>query len=350
MSRVDHVFPGVIVNYLTAGNKFEMHMKIKVEHIFLLAFAALLLGPAPCMAQVDEYQIKWIAQFPDKDSKKNQGLGDKISRVVFGKKPQAVVKPINVVAEDPDHFWILDQGAGNVFELEDGVGQPLKAMRKADKEFPSMVSMCEGPKGVLLFTDSRLNQVWKIDRGELSVFADSVKLNQPTGIAYNKNRDEIWVVETGAHRVSLFNSEGEWIRSIGKRGAGPGSFNFPTFIWIDAAGRIYVVDSMNFRVQIFDNNGQFISTFGESGDATGDMARPKGVAVDSRGHIYVADALFHVVQIFDREGRYLFSFGGQGHDEGEFWMPLGIYIDGKDFIYVADSYNARVQVFQVRGK
>lgn len=325
-------------------------MTIGIKHITLLALFLFFLGFPPCSAQADEYQIRWISQFPAKDGKKNQGLGDKISRVVFGKRPQSVLKPFSVVAKNPEHFWVLDQGVGTIFELEDGEGRTIKSLKKAAGEFPSMVDLCLGPGGDLLFTDSRLNQVWKLKGGELSEFSEKTELKQPTGIAFNRVRDEIWIVETAAHRISLFSSEGEFIRSIGGRGLDPGYFNFPTFIWIDDAGRLYVVDSMNFRVQIFDSNGEFISTFGQSGDATGDMARPKGVAVDSRGHIYIADALFHVVQIFDREGRFLLSFGGQGQGDGEFWMPLGIYIDGEDFIYVADSYNARVQVFQVLKK
>ena len=325
-------------------------MKIKAKHIIFWVSVVSLLYASPCRAQSDEYEIKWVGQFPAKNGEKKLSFGDKVSRLVFGKKPQSVIKPINIVAENQKHYYILDQGSGSLFEVEDGIGRSHRSTKKASQNFPSLVGICDGPDGSLLFTDSRLNQVWQIDGGALSMFSDSVKLNQPTGIAYNRNRDEIWLVETGAHRISLFSSEGKWIRNIGERGLGPGSFNYPTFIWIDASGRIYVVDSMNFRVQIFDSKGGFISTFGESGDATGDMARPKGVAVDSEGHIYVADALFHVVQIFDREGRYLFSFGGQGQDDGEFWMPLGIYIDGKDFIYVADSYNARVQVFQLLRK
>lgn len=325
-------------------------MMIKVKHILLLAFVASLSGSFPCLAQADEYQVKWIAEFPTEDGMNNQGLGDKISRVLFGQRPQAVVKPFSVVADKPEHFWILDQGAGSVFEVEDGGAQALKAVKKADRVFPSLVGLCKVPDGDLLFTDSRLEQVWRIKGGALSIFPDSFKLSQPTGIAYHRQRDEIWLVETGAHRISIFSAEGKWIRSMGERGSGPGSFNFPTFIWIDESGRVYVVDSMNFRVQIFSSKGEFLSMFGQSGDATGDMARPKGVAVDSRGHIYIADALFHVVQIFDREGRFLLSFGGQGQGNGEFWMPLGLYIDSEDFIYVADSYNARVQVFQVLRK
>ena len=260
------------------------------------------------------------------------------------------MKPISIVAENPELFWILDQGAGTLFEVEDGNGRAHRSMKKAALNFPSLVGLCEGPKGILLLSDSRLNQVWRISGEEMAPFSDSAHYDQPTGIAFNRTTGEFWVVETGAHRISVFSSKGEWLRSVGERGPANGAFNFPTFIWIDDSGRVYVVDSMNFRVQIFNSEGAFISTFGKSGDASGDMARPKGVAVDSRGHIYIADALFHVVQIFDQEGNFLLSFGGQGPGEGEFWMPLGIFIDELDFIYVADSYNSRVQVFQLERK
>lgn len=309
--------------------------------LFLLFFVLPLSG------QTGEFKVKWIGQFPSKEGAKTQSFGDKISRVVFGKRPQVVVKPFNLLAESPEHYWILDQGAGTLFEVEDGEGHPHRSMRKSGQDFSSLVGISEGPGGSLLFSDSRKSQVMQLSGDKLSVFADSLILTQPTGLAFNHHTGEIWVVETGKHRVSLFSGEGTWIRSIGERGTEPGAFNFPTFIWIDSGGRVYVVDSMNFRVQIFDSKGGFLGAFGEAGDATGYMARPKGIAVDSRGHIYVADALFHVVQIFDSEGQFLFSFGAQGQGQGEFWMPSGIFIDAADHIYVADSYNARVQVFQL---
>jgi len=214
-------------------------MKIRLKHmiqhwkepatiltVLLLAFLFTLSSGA----QSGEYDIRWIGQFPGKEGEKTQSLGDKISRVVFGKRPQVVVKPFNMVADNPGHYWILDQGAGSLFEVEDGKGRPDRSMKKAGQDFPSLVGICKGPGDGLFFTDSRLNQVMQVSGDKLSLFADSLTLNQPTGIAFNGRTGEIWVVETGAHRVSLFNSEGEWLKSVGERGTDPGLFNFPTFI------------------------------------------------------------------------------------------------------------------------
>jgi len=293
------------------------------------------------------YKVQWVAEYPGESGPKSAGFGDRLSRLVFGKKPREVIKPFNVVAADPTHYWILDQGAGGVFEVLKGEGELIRPMKRMRGNFTSLVGMCFTPAGDLLFTDSSLDQIMRVADGNISGFADSLSFKQPTGIACNRVSSEIWVVETGAHQISVLSSHGKRIRTLGGRGTGPGLFNYPTFIWMDDKGRVYVVDSMNFRVQIFDAKGQVLHVFGTSGDATGNMARPKGIATDSQGHIYVADALFHAVQIFDDQGNFLYSFGSQGQEGGEFWMPAGIYIDGTDHIYVADSYNARVQVFQL---
>jgi DNA-binding beta-propeller fold protein YncE len=294
-----------------------------------------------------EYSVQWIGQYPGETGQDAPAFGERLSRLVFGKQAREVIKPFNVLAADPHHYWILDQGAGGVFEVIDGDGQLLRSMKRAKQDFPSLVGICGTGSGDIFFTDSRLNQVMRETEGELVPFAAALSFQQPTGIACNRASGEIWVVETGAHQISVLNGEGERIRTLGGRGTAPGLFNYPTFIWIDSTGRVYVVDSMNFRIQVLNAEGQVESTFGTSGDASGNMARPKGIATDSEGHIYLADALFHAVQIFDVQGNFLYSFGAQGQGEGEFWMPSGLYIDQEDRIYVADSYNARVQVFQL---
>ncbi len=330
--------------YLDRNCNKGIPRSVKTGMAVLLALFILL----PARAQTEDlYHVRWIGEYPGEKGEKSRSFGDRISRIVFGQQAQEVIKPFNVVAIDPEHFWILDQGAGGVFEVKDGKGAMIRSMRRADQPFPSLVGICRMSGEDLLITDSSLDRVLRIAGDQVLDFGDSVTLDQPTGIACNRATGDIWVVETGAHRISRFNSKGHLMGRIGGRGTEAGLFNFPTFIWIDREGRIYIVDSMNYRIQILDREGAFLGTFGKSGDATGYMARPKGLAIDSQGHIYVADVLFHAVQIFDRDGTFLYSFGSQGQGEGEFWMPTGLFIDEQDHIYVADSYNARVQIFQL---
>lgn len=316
------------------------------------------------------YDIHWIAQFPaekkDKKQKKKavsdillgEDTGPPKERnnqnwftdLLFGKNPSDLVKPMSLLAVCPDTFYIADQGTGSILQVYNGKGETLRLKNKSNTGLPSIVGSCFGSDNTILFTDSKLNDIYQVSPGsrDLKILNGSIVLDQPTGIAYSIENKQIWVAETGAHRISILNESCELIRQIGGRGNGPGEFNYPTYLWIDKKGIVYVVDAMNFRVQIFDSKGDYISSFGSIGDASGYMSRPKGIATDSYGHIYIADALFHAVQVFDLQGKLLYTFGTQGEGREQFWMPTGIYIDEQNFIYIADSYNSRVQIFQLR--
>jgi DNA-binding beta-propeller fold protein YncE len=295
--------------------------------------------------------VEWIGQYPALPGESaDRKFTEKVFNFITGKGERIVLsKPVAVMAMSPDTFWILDQGNGQLFRVQKGLGEMTHFKKNDFKNFPSLVGIVELPGDSLLFTDSYLNKIFVSAPGkkETKNLNDSLVLEQPTGIAYSAVTGEIWVVETKAHRISILDKKGRLLRQIGGRGEGPGKFNFPTSIWIDNSGRAYVIDALNFRIQVFSGNGDLISVFGKIGDATGSFARPRGIATDSYGNIYVSDALFNAVQIFDIYGNFLYTFGRQGHKKGEFWMPAGIFIDHKDNIYVADSYNSRVQVFHL---
>jgi len=295
--------------------------------------------------------VQWTGQYPaHKPAERKLNAIRKIYNFLVQKdKENGLSRPVAIIGHTPLDFIVLDQGAQTLYQVEKKKTEKPRAIRRKDNYFTSLVGICALPGGELLFTDSRLNKVYRLssDQKTLEDFADTLHLDQPTGIAYSTATGQVWVVETGAHRISVFTAQGQLLKRIGSRGDDTGKFNFPTSICIDPSGDAYVVDAMNFRVQIFNKEGVFVTTFGEAGDFSGSFARPKGIATDTYGHIYISDALFHVVQIFDRAGNFLYSFGKQGREQAEFWMPSGIYIDNKNYIYVADSYNSRVQIFQL---
>jgi hypothetical protein len=295
--------------------------------------------------------IEWIAQYPAVPGEAaEKKFGERFVDFLTGKGERMVLsKPVAVLAMNPDNFWILDQGNGQLFRVQNGVGEITHFKKNDFRNFPSLVEIISLPGDSLLFTDSYMNKIFVSIPGEKETKSlnDSLVLDQPTGIAYSPVTDEIWVVETKAHRISILDRQGRLLKQVGGRGEEPGKFNYPTSIWIDRTGRAFVIDALNFRIQVFSGNGDLITAFGKIGDATGSFARPRGIATDSHGNIYISDALFNAVQIFDISGNFLYTFGRQGHEKGEFWMPAGIYIDSRDNIYVADSYNSRIQVFHL---
>jgi DNA-binding beta-propeller fold protein YncE len=295
-------------------------------------------------------RICWVRQWPSADNTtRNEGFKNRFNAVVLGKKEPVLTRPVSVFAVDSSEFWILDQESRALFDVQGKVGEIPHFIKKSKIDLSSLVGSCRYSQNGFLVTDSYLEKIFAIypDKKKIVVLNDSLQLDQPTGIAFSPETKSIWVVETGAHRITVLNEKGEVVKRIGKRGTADGEFNYPTYIWIDKGGLVYIVDAMNFRIQVLKETGEVVSVFGKAGDASGYFARPKGISTDSHGNIYIVDALFHLVQAFDISGKYLGSLGQQGHGEGEFWLPSGIFIDDNDYAYVADSYNSRVQIFQL---
>ncbi len=196
----------------------------------------------------------------------------------------------------------------------------------------------------IFVTDADRGEVIELSRsGIVRGTLGSEHLGRPVGIA--SCRDRLFVVDGMAHDIKVFALDGTLLRTIGKRGVGPGEFNFPTHLCC-RQDRLVVADSGNSRVQILKLDGTPVSMFGHKGNAAGDLSLPKGVAFDGDGHVFVGDAQFENVQVFDPAGRLLMAFGQEGTGLGSFWLPAGIWIDDLDRVWIADSGNRRVQVFQ----
>jgi sugar lactone lactonase YvrE len=299
----------------------------------------------------DPPRIAYVRAFsrPD-DLGISKGFWQRLVDAVFGESEARLIRPMAVVAVGTV-IYVADPGARGVhrFDPVNGRHELLRAPR--DVPLPSPVGLARGADGEVYVTDSVLGKVFVLrpDEKAATELALGAALGQPTGIAFDPASRRLFVVDTSAHRIEIFERDGKHVASIGKRGTENGEFNYPTLIWRSAQGQLYVTDSLNFRIQILNERGQYVAKFGRHGDGTGDLARQKGVATDRFGHIYVVDSLFHAVQIFDPTGAFLLSVGAIGHARGEFWLPTGIFISEDDTVYVADSYNQRVQVFRYIG-
>lgn len=111
---------------------------------------------------------------------------------------------------------------------------------------------------------------------------------------------------------------------------------------IDAAGNLYVADTGNHRIQVFSLEGVFLRQFGSFGGEDGKLVSPEGIAFHD-GTIYVTDA-HHRVQAFSESGAFLClvgSFGGVGENG----HPEGVAIGPGGSIFVADRLKHRVVKF-----
>ena len=60
------------------------------------------------------------------------------------------------------------------------------------------------------------------------------------------------MVDSGNNRLSVFTTQGKFVRTIGKEGSAEGEFRNPRKIAITKDDYLIVTDSDNDRVQVFD--------------------------------------------------------------------------------------------------
>jgi len=256
-------------------------------------------------------------------------------------------KPFAVALDENGSLVLTDTDAKLVC-LADFAHKKWRRYERVGKtRFASPVAVARR-NGITYVADSELAKVFAFRDDGKPVFEISAPLQRPVGLALGGNL--LYVVDSQAHAVFSFGLDGKYQSSFGKRGLGPGEFNFPTGIATGAGGEILVADTLNCRVQEFDAQGHFRLQFGSNGDTSGHFARPKGVAFDAAGRIYVVDAMFDNFQIFEPGGKLLLNVGDTGGNAGGFGLPNGIAIGSDNRIYVADAFNHRVQVFKYIGQ
>jgi sugar lactone lactonase YvrE len=266
-------------------------------------------------------------------------------------KPTAdnMVKPYGIAVSPDGRIYVSDTAARRVFAIDPEAKKVTFVGEHDTARLTKPIGVAVDDEGRVFVADATLNRIFGYapDGSVVLAIGHEGELKSPSGLAIDRARKLLYVADAVLHQVRCYSTvDGEFVRSIGKRGEEKGEFNFPTNLFVDTDGRLYVADTMNFRVQTFDQDGKVLSAFGTQGDTPGTFNRPKGVAVDSEGHIYIADTSFNNFQIFDGDGKLLLFVGAAGRNPGEFFLPAGLFIDSRDRIYVADQGNSRVQVFQ----
>jgi 6-bladed beta-propeller/Strictosidine synthase-like, N-terminal len=148
----------------------------------------------------------------------------------------------------------------------------------------------------------------------------------------------LWITDGRAadgrgEQIFKIAPDGRIVMTLGTKGvAGETATTFagPADVAFGANGDIFVADGhVNNRVVKFSKDGQFIKSWGKKGTGPGEFSVPHAVAIDSRGRVFVADRGNRRIQIFDQDGRYLEAWT-------QFGRPSGLLITADDTIYVAD--------------
>ncbi len=270
-----------------------------------------------------------------------------VTGLVFGEdKTLELRRPVGGMIDGAGRILVTDASHPGVLVF-DMPGQKVLRWTMAGENdtFRTPVGIAPDGRGGYWVADSELARVVRLDAAGLPVGAlGAGELVRPTGLAFDAAAGELYVADTQAHIVAVYDSDGRRLRTLGRRGEAPGEFNFPTHLTLHG-GALYVSDTLNFRVQKLAPDGASLAVIGELGDKVGNMNRPKGVAVGGDGRIYVVESLHDFVLVYDREGRFLLPLGGTGTEEGLFYGPAGVWTDASGRVFVADMFNGRISVF-----
>ncbi|MBI5141065.1 MAG: hypothetical protein HZA20_02585 [Nitrospirae bacterium] len=303
----------------------------------------------------EQPRIKFVDYYSDvwHISKKGQTWAESM----FGKTEERLFRKPYGIAVSPDgtkvyvtdvqNMMAFDLEKGEFINFADSMGTGPGALT-----YPFGVMMTKNKK--LYVTDITRKRViiYDQDGKYQSVIGTDNQLMNPTAVAVDEERNLVYVVDSKAHNLKVYNTEGKLQRTIGGKTASfeDGHFNFPSNVMVSPEGEVYVVDSGNFRIQVFGPEGEFRRKWGRVGDMPGEFARPRGIAMDSEGHVYVVDAAFQNIQVFSKEGRTLMWFGFGGPELGNFRLPAGIAIDSSDRVFTVEQVRPRVQIFQFLGR
>ena len=211
---------------------------------------------------------------------------------------------VKISPYDPEkHVWVVDDMVQQVFEFtHDGkqlvltLGERLK-QGEDDKHFGRPTDIAWLPDGTFFITDGYVNT-----------------------------------------RVVKFDKNGKYLMTWGTKGKGPGQFDLPHSIDIDAQRRVYVADRSNSRIQIFDQNGKYLSEWDN-------IRQPYHIMITADQHLWVADGVTNKFLKYDLNGHLLYSWGTYGSFPGAFWGVHQFSVDSAGNLYAAETFGGRTQKF-----
>jgi sugar lactone lactonase YvrE len=189
------------------------------------------------------------------------------------------------------------------------------------------------------------------------------RFRQPTDVAWD-SEGNIYITDGYVNsRVAKFDKNGDWVKSFGEPGSGPGQFHLPHAIVIDRDNNLYVGDRTNRRIQVFDTEGTFLRMFTidvppvpgtravngptPTGDALArTIGAPNSLCLTPGPNpvLFVGESTFpgRIFKV-SLDGKVLGVIGRSGRNVGQFSGAHQLACPSDHEVYAAETSNWRVQ-------
>ena len=201
--------------------------------------------------------------------------------------------------------------------------------------------------------------------GDVDTADENVAFYMPSAISVD-GAGNLYVLDTGNHRVQKFGPDAKYLATYGRQGQGPGEFYYPAWLAVDARGFIFVTDPNNQRIQVLTPDGKDHKAIkgieqgagpvflGKNGELVTGAPRMRFM-INNPGEKEKKDlGVPKLVRVLDLEGKTIREFG-EPRDYGEELVNTGanevlMAVDAAGQVYLAFTVQNRIEKYAADGR
>jgi sugar lactone lactonase YvrE len=196
--------------------------------------------------------------------------------------------------------------------------------------------------------------------GDVDTDDENLAFDSPLDMAVDA-ADNIFILDSGNQRIQVFDPVGKYVRTIGRRGQGPGEFASLNSIAVDRKGNYHVLDDAQKRIQVFTPKGEVLKTIPVTKFRLDRIRLLGSGTLVTRGY-----EIFGIQGVSKEKAQpKLVKLLGPGLEAiGEFGEPFDygdemtnrvgnswqFEVDGEDHIYLCFLYQNRVEKYSPEGR
>ncbi len=204
--------------------------------------------------------------------------------------------PLGIAVLDNERLLVSDSQKGALYEFT-ARGKFIREWAAAKGELlPGFMAV--GPDSNVYVSDLTGKQIVVFNqKGSIikKLKPQGVTLDSPQGIAFT-DKQTIVVGDNANYNVKILGPDGQlkFLFDGGPRLA----LTTVKGIAADSRGRIYVAETMANVIRVFDSRGQELTSFGGKGSSPGQFMFPTGMSIDDKNRIYIADKANDRIQVW----------------------------------------------------
>lgn len=255
--------------------------------------------------------------------------------------------------EVPGSPFILSDKRLSSLQIEERT--PVKSINRLSQ--PKGIAICDDGRIAVVETGAHCVTIMNSNGTVLDTYGErntKKTFIHPRGVAIHKDRVMYVTDDHRLHKVDIIKKN--VVKSVGKPSPGSGQIQLrnPHDIAVHpTSGLVFVADSGNNRIQVFKSDLSFLHTinnyqFNQPKISSGCFNEPIGVTFDCDNNLYVSEYLNHCITKITAKGQFIMKIGSEGSAPGNLYGPASITTHS-NYIYVAEMGIDRVSVFDRQG-